>query len=79
MYLLTCNMCKMQYVGKTVDDFCLRWLITKTMIGNTLAKKHAWNNIFLEHFSGEDHNGFLDNVYIIFIDLKIIIIILNWS
>ena len=25
IYLLTCNKCKMQYVGKTVDDFRLRW------------------------------------------------------
>ena len=23
IYLLTCNKCKMQYVVKTVDDFCL--------------------------------------------------------
>ena len=25
IYLLTCNKCKMQYAGKTVDDFRLRW------------------------------------------------------
>ena len=25
IYLLTCSKCKMQYVVKTVDDFCLRW------------------------------------------------------
>ena len=25
IYLITCNKCKMQYVGKTVNDFRLRW------------------------------------------------------
>ena len=25
IYLLTCNKCKMQYIGKTVDDLHLRW------------------------------------------------------
>ena len=25
IYLLTCNKCKLPYVGKTVDDFHLRW------------------------------------------------------
>ena len=27
IYLLTCNKCKMKYIGKTVDDFRLRWII----------------------------------------------------
>ena len=25
VYLLTCNMCKIQYVGQTIDQFRLRW------------------------------------------------------
>ena len=25
IYLLTCNKCELQYLGKTVDDFCFPW------------------------------------------------------
>ena len=47
IYLLTCNKCKMQYVGKTVDEFRLWWTITKIIIGNTLGKNHVCNNTYL--------------------------------
>ena len=47
IYLLTCNKCKMQYLGKTVDAFRLRWNNYKDNIGNTLRKNHVCNNAYL--------------------------------
>ena len=39
IYLLTCNKCKMQYEGKTVDDFRLRWNDYKDNNRNYLRKE----------------------------------------
>ena len=38
------------YIGNTVDDFRLLFdgIVTKIIIGNTLGKKHACNNTFLD-------------------------------
>ena len=44
IYLLTCNKCKMQYVDKTVDDFCLQWNNYKDNNRKYLSK--AENNFF---------------------------------
>ena len=45
--LLTCNKCKMQYLGKIVDAFRLRWNNYKDNIGNTLRKNHICNSTYL--------------------------------
>ena len=39
IYLLTCNKCKIQYVGKTVDEFRLRWNNYKDNKRNYLKKE----------------------------------------
>ena len=46
IYLLTYNKCKIQYVGKTVDDV-FDGIITKIIIRNTLGKNHVCNNTYL--------------------------------
>ena len=66
IYWLTCNKCKMQYVGKTVDEFLLRW-------SNYKDRKHFRKAPYMqlqlfEHFSSEGHSSFLDDVSIIFVD-----------
>ena len=58
----------MQYVGKTVDDFRLRWNNYKDNNRKYLRKEACMQQHFFEHFSSKDHSGFLDGVSIIFID-----------
>ena len=68
VYLLTCNKCEMQYVGKTADDFRLQWNNYKDNNRKYLRKEACMQQLLCEHFSSEGHSGFLDNVSIIFID-----------
>ena len=68
IYLLTCKICRKQYVGQTVDIFRSRWNISKSndrkyLVGNLLMQEHIF-----EHFNGEGHTGFLENVSVTFID-----------
>ena len=67
IYLLTCNKCEMQYVGKTVDDFRLRWNNYKDDNRKYLRKESRMQQHLFEHFSSEGHNSFLEDVSIIFI------------
>ena len=68
IYLLTCNKCKMQYVGKTVDDFRLRWNNYKDNTRKSLRKEACMRQHLFEHFSSEGYSSFLDDISIIFID-----------
>ena len=68
IYLLTCNKCMLQYVGKTVDEFLLRWNNYKMNDRNFLKGQICMQQHFLEHFESEDHCSFLEDVTIIFID-----------
>ena len=58
----------MQYVGKTVDDFRLRWNNYKDNNRKYLRKEACMQQLLLEHFSSKDPSGFLEDVSIIFID-----------
>ena len=58
----------MQYVGKTVNNFCLRWNNYKDNNRKYLRKESCMQQHLSEHFSSEGHNSFLDEVSIIFID-----------
>ena len=49
IYLLTCNQCRKQYVGQTVDSFRFRW-------NNYKCNCH-------KHAKGESVNPFLPNVF----------------
>ena len=58
IYLLTCSKCKMQCVGKTVDDFRLPWNNYKDNNRKYLSKESCGQ----QHFSSEGHNNFLDDI-----------------
>ena len=58
----------MQYLGKTVDDFRLRWSNYKDNNRKYLRKESCMQQHLFEHFSSEGHKRFLDDVSIIFID-----------
>ena len=60
----------MQYLGKTVDDFRLRWSNYKDNNRKYLRKESCMQQHLFEHFSNEGHNSFLDDLSIIFIAPK---------
>ena len=67
IYLLTCNQCRKQYVGQTVNNFRYKWNnyvcnCHKHAQGESVKQQHLYN-----HFMLEDHTQFV-NVSIIFID-----------
>ena len=68
IYLLICNKCTIQYKGKNFDDFRLRWNNCKDNNTKYLKKEACMQQHLFEHFSSEDHSGFLDDVSIIFTD-----------
>ena len=68
VYLLTCNCCKKQYVGQTVDEFRFRWNNYKSNCrkhqrGETCMKQHLYEN-----FCSSNHNCFISDVWLTFID-----------
>ena len=68
VYLLTCNHCKKQYTGQTVDRCRLRWNNYKCCSrkyddGILVKQQHLY-----DHFNDQNHNGFVQEVSIIFID-----------
>ena len=68
IYVLTCNKCRKQYVGQTVDTFRYMWNNYRSN-----SSKHA-NGILCmqehlyEHFCDSEHSGFVSDVSITFID-----------
>ena len=67
IYLLTCKICRKQYVGQTVDIFRSRWNNYKSnerkyLVGNPCMQEHVF-----EHFNSEGHAGFLKNVCLCYI------------
>ena len=68
VYLLTCNWCKKQYVGQTVDEFHFRWNNYKSNCrkhqrGETCMQQHLY-----EHFCSSNHNCLISDVSVTFID-----------
>ena len=68
IYLLTCHKCKKQYVGKTCDRFRLHWNNYKDNDTKFLKEEICIQQHLFEHFSGDGHSNFLDDVSITFID-----------
>ena len=68
IYFLTCNKCKMQYVGKSVGDIRLQWNNYEDNNRKYLSKESCMQQNLFEHFSSEGHSSFLDDVSIIFND-----------
>ena len=66
IYLITCKICRKQYVGQTVDIFHSRRNNYKSngrkyLVGDPCMQEHI-----SEHFNSEGHTGFLDNVSYIY-------------
>ena len=68
IYLLTCNKCMLQYVGKTVDEFQRRWNNYNMNDRNFLKDQTCMQQHLFEHFAREGHCSFLEDVTITFID-----------
>ena len=68
VYLLTCKVCKKQYVGQTVDSFRLRWNNYKCNCRKHERKEACMQQFLYDHFCCTDHSGFIDDVSITFID-----------
>ena len=68
VYLLTCNRYKKQYVGQTVDKYRFSWNnyksnCRKRQCGETCMQQHLY-----EHFCSSNHNCFISDVSVTFID-----------
>ena len=68
IYLLTCNECMLQYAGKSVDEFRLRWNNYKMNDRNFLKHQTCIQQHVFEHFESEVHSRFLEDVTITFTD-----------
>ena len=68
IYLLSCKICGLQYVGSTTDRFRLRWNNYKDSDRKAQrGEEHIQPKLF-QHFHSEGHNGFLHDCSIILID-----------
>ena len=68
IYLLSCTVCGLLYVGSATDKFRLRWNNYKE--NNRKAKRGAEHiqPLVFEHFSSNDHNGLLEDCSITLTD-----------
>ena len=68
IYLLSCKVCGLQYVGSTTDKFRLRWNNYKENNRKAKRGEEHMQPLVFEHFSSNDHNGFLEDCSITLID-----------
>ena len=68
VYLLSCKVCGRQYTGQTVDEFRYRWNNYKDNNRKSLRRDEHKQAGFFAHFQSSDHNGFLEDTEITFID-----------
>ena len=68
IYLLTCKICRKQYVGQTVGIFHSSWKNYKSNDRKYLVGESCMQEHISEHFNSEGHTGFLDNVSVTLID-----------
>ena len=58
VYLLTCKVCNIQYVGQTTDQFRKRWNNYKQCARKAADNKPHMQAHFHSHFLSEGHSGF---------------------
>ena len=68
IYLLSCKVCGLQYVGSTTDKFKLRFNNYKENSRKAKRGDEHMHPLVFEHFSSNDHNGFLEDCRINLID-----------
>ena len=68
IYLLSCKVCGLQYVGSTIDKFRLGWNNYKENNRKAKGGKEHMQPLVFEYFSSNNHTGFLDDCSITLID-----------
>ena len=68
IYLLSCKVCSLQYVGSTTDKFRLRWNNYKENNRKAKRGEEHMQPLVFEHFSSNDCNGFLEDCSITLFD-----------
>ena len=68
VYPLTCNCCKKQHVGQTVDKFRFRWNNCKSNCRKHQHGKTCMKQNLYEHFCSSNHNCLISDVSVTFID-----------
>ena len=66
IYLFSCKVCGIQYVGSTVDRFRLRWNNYKSCQRNAADGGTLNQNYFHQHFLSDGHNGLMNDCEIYF-------------
>ena len=67
IYLFSCKVCGIQYIGSARDRFRLRWNNYKSCQRNAADGGTPNQNYFHQHFLSDGHNGVMNNCEIIFI------------
>ena len=68
IYLLSCKICGLQYVGSTTDRFRLRWNNYKDNDRKAQRGEQHMQPELFQYFHSEGHNGFLQDCSITLID-----------
>ena len=68
VYLLSCKVCGLWYVGFTTDKFRLRWNDYKENSWKAKRGEEHMQGLVFEHFSTNDCNSFLEDCSITLID-----------
>ena len=68
VYLLTSKTCLKQYVGQTIDTFQHRWNNYTSNTKEFQWSKPCMQEHLFQHFSSPGHNGFLNDIFVAFID-----------
>ena len=68
IYLITCNRCLKQYLGKTTDEFRQRWKNYKHNERKFEKREHCMQRHLYVDFNLLGHSGFLDDVSVTIID-----------
>ena len=68
IYLLSCKVCGLQYVGSTTDKFCLRWNNYKENDRKALRGEEHMQPQLFENFAADNLNCFLTDCSITLID-----------
>ena len=68
IYLLSCKVCGLQYVGSTTDKFRFRWNNYKENDRKALRGEEHMQPELFEHFAADNHSCFLTDCSITLID-----------
>ena len=70
IYLLSCNVCGLQYIGSTTDIFRLKWNNYKENNRKAKGGEEHMQPLVFDRFSSNDHNGFLEKIAVLLLLTK---------